>query len=104
MSQGDAELMAEAQVLDFKPAPGLEEVDEEHCERMQEREHHPRSCGDSTRPCDPRPDEIFGKDIRNQGNSPHISKRIFKSDICEFESSPPQPASPVSAGQVPGSY
>src|SRR5205807_760989 len=34
----------------------------EHCERMQEREHRPRSCDDSTRRCDPRPDEIFGKD------------------------------------------
>src|SRR5262249_23179240 len=49
MPQGDAELMAKEQVLDFKPAPRLEEVDEEHCERMQEREHRSRSCGDSTR-------------------------------------------------------
>src|SRR5262249_49907048 len=32
----DAELMAEEQVLDFKPAPRLEEVEEKHCERLQE--------------------------------------------------------------------
>src|SRR5262245_1886139 len=37
--QGDAELVAEEQVLGFKPARRLEEVDDEHCERMQEREH-----------------------------------------------------------------
>ena len=43
--QGDAELMAKEQVLGFKPARRLEEVDDEHYERMQEREHRPRSCG-----------------------------------------------------------
>src|SRR5262249_15057138 len=50
--QGDAELMAKEQVLRFKPARRLEEVYNEHCERMQDREHRPRSCGDSTRRCD----------------------------------------------------
>src|SRR5256885_681533 len=50
--QGDAELMAKEQVLRFKPARRLEEVDDEHCERMQKREHRPRSCDDSTRRCD----------------------------------------------------
>src|SRR5215510_12264445 len=49
-SQGDAKLMAEEQVLGFKPARRLEEVNDEHCERMQEREHRSRSCDDSTRP------------------------------------------------------
>src|SRR5262245_16039189 len=44
--------MAKEQVLRFKPARRLEEVDGEYCERMQKREHRPRSCGDSTRPCD----------------------------------------------------
>jgi hypothetical protein len=36
--------MPKEQVLGYKPAPRLEEVDDEHCERMQEREHCPRSC------------------------------------------------------------
>jgi hypothetical protein len=31
--------MTKKQVLDFKPAPRLEEVDDEHSERMQERDH-----------------------------------------------------------------
>jgi hypothetical protein len=47
--QGDAELMAKEQVLGFQPAPRLEQVDDEHFDRMQEREHRPRSCDDSTR-------------------------------------------------------
>ena len=42
--QGDAELMAKEQVLGFKSARRLEEVDNEHCERIQDREHRPRSC------------------------------------------------------------
>src|SRR5215831_9158411 len=37
--QGDAELMTQKQVLGFEPARRLEEVNDEHCERMQEREH-----------------------------------------------------------------
>ena len=52
MPQGDAELMTKEQVLGFKPAPRHEQVDDEHSERMQEREHRPRSCDDSTRRCD----------------------------------------------------
>src|SRR5262245_31658173 len=47
--QGNAELMAQEQVLHLKPVRRLEEVYNEHCERMQEREHRPRSCDDSTR-------------------------------------------------------
>src|SRR5262249_37904400 len=47
--QGDAELMTQKQLLDFKSPRRLEEVYNEHCERMQEREHRPRSCNDSTR-------------------------------------------------------
>src|SRR5262245_57566959 len=47
--QGDAELMAKEQVLGLKSARRLEEVDNEHCERVQEREHRRRSCNDSTR-------------------------------------------------------
>src|SRR5262249_32500071 len=50
--QGDAELMAKEQVLRFKPARGLEEVNDEHCEPIKERGHRSRSCDDSTRRCD----------------------------------------------------
>jgi len=59
--QGDAKLMAKEQVLRFKPARRLEEVDDEHCERMQEREHRPRSCDDSTRRCDSQAGRDFRK-------------------------------------------
>src|SRR5262249_24812333 len=44
--QGDAELMAKEQVLNLKSTRRLEEVDDEYCKRMQEREHRPRSCAD----------------------------------------------------------
>ena len=37
--QGDAELMTEKQVLGLKPAPRLEQVDDEHSERVQDRKH-----------------------------------------------------------------
>ena len=53
--------MAEEQVLGFKPARRLEEVDDEHCERMQAnivRDHGMILPDDAT----PRPDESFGKD------------------------------------------
>jgi hypothetical protein len=58
--QGDAKLMAKEQVLRFKPARRLEEVDDEHCERMQEREHRPRDHA-MILP-DDSPDAIFGRD------------------------------------------
>jgi hypothetical protein len=35
--RGDAELMAKEQVLGYKPASQLKQVDDEHSERMQER-------------------------------------------------------------------
>jgi hypothetical protein len=37
--QGDAELMTEKQVLGFKPAPRLEQIGDEHSERVQDRKH-----------------------------------------------------------------
>jgi hypothetical protein len=38
--QGDVELMSEKQVLGFKPAPRLEQINDEHSERVQDRKHH----------------------------------------------------------------
>ncbi len=46
--QGDAELMTKKQVLGFKPAWRLKQVDDEHSERVQDCKHRPRSCDDST--------------------------------------------------------
>ena len=37
--QGNIELMSKKKVLDFKPAPRLEQVDEEHSERVQDCKH-----------------------------------------------------------------
>jgi hypothetical protein len=45
--QGYAELMTKEQVLDFKPAPRLEQVDDEHSGRVQDCEHQLLSCDDS---------------------------------------------------------
>jgi hypothetical protein len=61
----DAELMTKEQVLDFEPARRLEEVDGEHCERMQEREHRPRSCAIRPDDANPKPDRIFGNGSKN---------------------------------------
>jgi hypothetical protein len=41
MPQGDAELMTEKQVLGFKPASRLEQVGDEHSERVEDCEHRP---------------------------------------------------------------
>src|SRR5262249_26759603 len=67
--QGDAELVAEEQDLGFKPARRLEEVNDDHCERMQEREQRSRSCDDSTRRCDSQAGWDFRKGHRIFGGS-----------------------------------
>src|SRR5262249_5289263 len=67
--QGDAELMAQEQVLRFKTVRRLEEVDDEHCKRMQEREHRSRSCDDSTRRCDSQAGWDFRKGQAIAGHS-----------------------------------
>ncbi len=41
MPQGDAELMTEKQVLGLKQAPRLEQVGDEHSERVQDCKHRP---------------------------------------------------------------
>src|SRR5260221_1533486 len=64
--------MAKEQVLRFKPARRLEEVDDEHCEQMQEREHRPRSCDDSTRRCDSQ----AGIDVRDADFQRGLNKAV----------------------------
>ena len=46
MPQGDAELMAKEQVLGFKPATRLEQIDDDS-KRVQDCEHRSQSCDDS---------------------------------------------------------
>jgi hypothetical protein len=50
--------MAKEQVLGFKPAPRLEQIDDEHSERVQTI---------LSRHANPNPDGIFGKDTREPG-------------------------------------
>jgi hypothetical protein len=38
--QSNVELMAEKQVLSFKPTPRLEQISDEYSERLQDRKHH----------------------------------------------------------------
>jgi hypothetical protein len=47
MPQGDSELMAQEQVLGFKPPPRHEKIDDEHSERVQHCEHRHQACNDS---------------------------------------------------------
>ena len=54
--------MAEKQILSLKPAPRLEQVGDEHSERVQDRKHRSQGCDDSALRCESRPDGIFGKD------------------------------------------
>src|SRR5260370_5743204 len=62
--QGDAELMKKKQVLGLKPAPRLEQVGDEHSERVQDRKHRSERCDDSTSRRESSPDGIFGKDTQ----------------------------------------
>src|SRR5262249_24867457 len=79
--QGDAELMAKEQVLNLKSARRLEEVDDEHCERKQEREHRLRSCDDSTRRCDFQGGWDFRKGHRFDGGCIHHHAFTFSADM-----------------------
>ena len=38
--QGNIELMAKKQVLNFKPAPGPEQISDKRCKQMKKRKHH----------------------------------------------------------------
>jgi hypothetical protein len=55
------------QILGFKPASRLEQIDDQRSERVQDCKHRPKSCDDSAARDESRPDRIFGKD--SQKNS-----------------------------------
>src|SRR6516162_2693189 len=44
--------MTKEQVLGFKPAPRLEQVDDEHSKRVQDCRHRRQSCDDSALRCE----------------------------------------------------
>jgi len=45
--QGNIELMSKKKVLDFKPAPRLEQIDDKRPKQMEDRKHRSRGCPDS---------------------------------------------------------
>ena len=77
--------MAEKQILGFKPAARLEQVDDQHSERAQDCKHRPKSCDDSASRRESRPDGIFGKDSwsRHSINS-NISLSPFQAGVPLF--------------------
>jgi hypothetical protein len=50
--------------LGFKPAPRLEQVGDEHSERVQDRKHRSKWCNYSASQRESTPGEISGKDMR----------------------------------------
>jgi len=60
------ELLAEKQILGFKPASRLEQIDEQRSERVQDCKHRRKSCDDSASRGESKPDGIFGKDTSQQ--------------------------------------
>ena len=60
--QSDGKLMAQKQILSFKPAPRLEQVGYKHSERVQNCKHRSQWCDDSVLQCESRLDGIFGRD------------------------------------------
>jgi hypothetical protein len=54
--------MAKGQALGFKPAPPLEQVDDEHAKRKQAASIDPNHTMILPRDTNPKPDRIFGKD------------------------------------------
>src|SRR5277367_6397242 len=70
MPQGDAELMAKEQILGFKPAPRLEQIDNEHSKQVRDCEHRPQSCADSASQCGPQAGWNFRKDYITVGTTP----------------------------------
>jgi hypothetical protein len=61
--QSDGKLMAEKQILNFKPASRLEQIDDQDSERVQDCKHRSQWCDDSVLH-ESGPDGIFGRDNR----------------------------------------
>jgi hypothetical protein len=66
LASANPSVAALQQIFGYKPAPRLEHIDDEYCERKQQRKHRRDRAmilpGDAT----PKPDGIFGKDSRPQ--------------------------------------
>jgi hypothetical protein len=45
--QGNIELMPKKEILHFKPAPRLEQIDDKRPKQMEDRKHRSRGCPDS---------------------------------------------------------
>jgi hypothetical protein len=74
--QGNIELMPKKEVLDFKPAPRPEQVDDKRPKQMEDRKHRRGGCADFCLIARLRPDAIFGNDrsprARCQAQTPLI--------------------------------
>jgi hypothetical protein len=88
MPQCDVDLMTEKQVLGLKSAPRLEQVGDEHSERVQDCKHRHQRCDDSILLCESRPDGIFGKETTTRRSQPqqktagsrplHLDQRLWQ--------------------------
>lgn len=58
----DIELVAQIQVLDLKPAPRLEPVEDKSKEQVKQGKHRDGGCADSLSDCQAHSDGIFGSD------------------------------------------
>jgi hypothetical protein len=56
------------EVLNFKPAPRLEQIDDKCSKQVDDRKHRIGSCSDFRSPRESRPDRIFGNDT----SFPHV--------------------------------
>jgi hypothetical protein len=57
---GDIELMSKKEVLDFEPAPRLEQAGDKRPKEVKDGNHRMRSCADSASPCESRRIEFSG--------------------------------------------
>jgi hypothetical protein len=70
LSQCNVQLVTKKQILNFKPAAGLEQVGDKRCERRQHRKHRPQRCNDSALRRESKPGCDFRKGHRLFKNNP----------------------------------